>query len=54
MTDRPVDPMDGTAMDAFDRELRRLLEWDASQIDGAPQPALAGRMLDAAARPRPL
>jgi len=47
MTDRPVDPMDGTAMDAFDRELRRLLEWDASQIDGAPTRAeMHARLLD--------
>jgi hypothetical protein len=47
MTDRTVDPMDGTAMDAFDRELRRLLEWDASLIDGAPTRAeMHARLLD--------
>jgi hypothetical protein len=43
MTDRTVDPMDDTSMDAFDRELRRFLEGESRQIYGAPSRA---EMLD--------
>ena len=41
------DPIRDDRFDRFDGEIRRFLEWDSSQIDGAPsRAAMLERLLD--------